>query len=151
MDAFLIVDPPAPGPWNMAVDETLREWVLQTGRPVVRFYQWSPATLSLGYFQAYAARASHPGSAALEVVRRASGGGAIVHDQELTYSFVAADRDRFVREDPRWVELFHTALVETLRDWGLAGPAARGLGRIASRGTAVLVFPATVPARRAAG
>ena len=84
----LIVDPPAPGAWNMAVDEALFEQAAKFGTPTLRFYQWSEPTLSLGYFQNYDDRRSHAASLGTAAVRRTTGGGAILHDQELTYSLV---------------------------------------------------------------
>jgi lipoate-protein ligase A len=69
------------GPTQMAADEALLEHVLGTDRPALRFYIWDPPTLSLGYFQPFAE--CLPG---LPVVRRMTGGGAIVHDRELTYA-----------------------------------------------------------------
>ncbi|RIK82315.1 MAG: lipoate--protein ligase family protein [Planctomycetota bacterium] len=82
----LIVDEPGDGAWNMAVDDVLLAAAAERGEATLRFYGWSPATLSLGYFQAFDAREQHPPSRHCPVVRRASGGGAIVHDRELTYS-----------------------------------------------------------------
>ena len=120
MDTDLILDPPATGTWNMGVDEALGERVALTGRPAMRFYQWTPATLSLGYFQCYAARGQHPVSANLPVVRRASGGGAIVHDRELTYSCAFPVRDRLGRSAQQLVDEFHQALMEALQEWRIA-------------------------------
>src|SRR4051794_38396264 len=71
----------ADGPTQMAADEVLLEHVGVTDRPALRFYAWDRPTLSLGYFQPFADRP--PG---LPVVRRPTGGGAIVHDHELTYA-----------------------------------------------------------------
>jgi len=50
----LIIDPPAEGAWNMAVDEALLDAAAETNMPTLRFYQWQCPTLSLGYFQQYA-------------------------------------------------------------------------------------------------
>jgi lipoate-protein ligase A len=86
--ARLLIDPPLPGSTNMALDHALLESVSASGDVVLRFYQWSEPTLSLGYFQRLAARTEHPASRHAVVVRRASGGGAILHDRELTYSLV---------------------------------------------------------------
>src|ERR1700730_5993293 len=50
----LLLDPAAQGAWNMAVDEVLLEGVVAgTTPPTLRFYQWQPACLSLGYFQSF--------------------------------------------------------------------------------------------------
>lgn len=84
----LLVDAPAGGAWNMAVDEVLLEGVAAGGAaPTLRFYQWTPPCLSLGYFQPIDV-VDVDGCRALgvEVVRRPTGGRAILHDRELTYS-----------------------------------------------------------------
>ena len=61
-DFHLLLDPPAAGAWNMAVDETLLEAAAAEGQCTLRFYQWAEPTLSLGYFQAYADRNQHEAS-----------------------------------------------------------------------------------------
>lgn len=87
----LLLTPPAPGAWNMAVDEALLESV---GRgealPTLRLYAWAPPCLSLGQAQPFAdvdtARLRAHG---WQVVRRLTGGRAILHTDELTYSITA--------------------------------------------------------------
>jgi lipoate-protein ligase A len=84
----LLVDTPAGGAWNMAVDEVLLDGVAAgTTPPTLRFYEWMPPCLSLGYFQPFDV-VDVDGCRALgvEVVRRPTGGRAILHDRELTYS-----------------------------------------------------------------
>src|SRR6202023_2378063 len=84
----LLLDPPASGAWNMAVDEVLLDGVANgSGPPTVRFYEWAPPCLSLGYFQAFEV-VDLDGCRRLgvDVVRRPTGGRAILHDRELTYS-----------------------------------------------------------------
>src|SRR5712691_4475043 len=84
----LLLDPPAAGAWNMAVDEVLLDGVASgSAPPTVRFYEWAPACLSLGYFQPFEV-VHDAGCCALgvDVVRRPTGGRAILHDRELTYS-----------------------------------------------------------------
>lgn len=72
----------------MAVDEALLEAVSRRqALPTLRFYQWKPPCLSLGYFQPFAAvDAPACKRAGVEVVRRPTGGRAILHHRELTYS-----------------------------------------------------------------
>src|SRR5881394_1227903 len=87
-DWRLLVDAPLVGAWNMAVDEVLLDGVAAgTTPPTIRFYGWNPPCLSLGYFQPFDV-VDVDGCRALgvDVVRRATGGRAILHDRELTYS-----------------------------------------------------------------
>src|SRR5256885_6128451 len=84
----LLLDKPASGAWNMAVDEVLLDAVAAgEAPPTIRFYEWAPPCLSLGYFQPFDV-VDVDGCRALgvEVVRRPTGGRAILHDRELTYS-----------------------------------------------------------------
>lgn len=115
----------------MAVDETLRETVDRTRLPVLRFYQWEPPTLSLGYFQPAVQRQSHRASAQLPLVRRPSGGGAIIHDRELTYS-LAWPVDRTSRQTGTWlVRLVHQCLVDWLTGQGIEASRYTGAERAA--------------------
>lgn len=87
----LLVDPAAPGAWNMAVDEALLESVRLGAPPVLRFYQWQPSCLSFGRNQPACdvfdpARAREAG---IDFVRRPTGGLAVHHARELTYSVIA--------------------------------------------------------------
>lgn len=87
----LICSSPAPGAWNMAVDEAILKSVGQSQvAPTLRLYAWNPPCLSLGFAQpvqdvdlpALAGRGWH-------LVRRPTGGRAILHADELTYSVIA--------------------------------------------------------------
>lgn len=86
----LLVDAASDGVTNMARDEALLDAVGRgVSPPTLRFYQWQPPTISLGYFQDYAEfEALPPPAGTLAVVRRTTGGGAILHDRELTYALV---------------------------------------------------------------
>jgi lipoyl(octanoyl) transferase len=77
----------------MAVDEALVEAVREGAPPTLRFYRWAPACLSLGRNQPAAGRYDPEAIAALglDVVRRPTGGRAVLHDRELTYSVVVPD------------------------------------------------------------
>lgn len=87
----LITDEAAPGSWNMAVDEALMENVGQgSSLPILRLYRWSPACLSLGYSQSVQeADKARLQSFGWDLVRRPTGGRAILHTDELTYAVIA--------------------------------------------------------------
>ncbi|MGQ0816191.1 MAG: lipoate--protein ligase family protein [Gemmatimonadota bacterium] len=75
----------------MAVDHALLEQVQRDGMAVLRLYTWQPACLSFGRNQP--ARGMYDAEAAaglgIDIVRRPTGGMAVLHDRELTYSFSA--------------------------------------------------------------
>lgn len=102
----------------MALDEALLESASQGGPPTLRIYRWSEPTLSLGYFQTYADRRLHPPSETCAVVRRQSGGGAILHDREWTYSFTASVHDRVSADVQALYRAIHGSLVRTLATLG---------------------------------
>ena len=113
-DVRLIIDPPSPGPWNMAVDDALLGDAIENGHATLRFYQWSEPTLSLGYFQRYADRGLHAASRASAIVRRQSGGGAILHDRELTYSLVLPPGHSLAARTPQLYASVHQAFIAAL-------------------------------------
>jgi lipoate-protein ligase A len=76
----------AGGAYNMAADDVLLSLAAERGIASLRFYGWSEATVSLGYFQPAAARLEYPRLAKLPWVRRPSGGKTLVHHHELTYA-----------------------------------------------------------------
>jgi lipoate-protein ligase A len=90
----LLLDESAPGPWNMGVDEALLASARRSQIATLRFYTWDGPWLSLGYAQRRSAeqlaacRASGVGC-----VRRTTGGRAVLHGADLTYS-IAAPIDR---------------------------------------------------------
>jgi lipoate-protein ligase A len=84
----LIYDTPMHGGWNMALDEAmLRSVANHSQPPTLRLYAWQPACLSLGYGQqAKIVDRERLQSLGWELTRRPTGGGAILHADELTYS-----------------------------------------------------------------
>lgn len=101
----------------MAVDEVLLDQAAGQGIATLRFYQWSKPTLSLGYFQPYAERDSHTASAMCPVVRRHSGGGAILHDRELTYSLALPPGSHPARDPHALYLSVHRSLRDQLVGW----------------------------------
>ncbi len=100
---------------NMAADESLLESAA-AGSTSLRLYGWTQASLSLGYFQPAGARLGDPLWAQLPWVRRATGGGALIHHRELTYA-LALPADRSAGQD--WIPRMHRILARTLRTLGV--------------------------------
>jgi lipoyl(octanoyl) transferase len=80
--------------FNMALDEALLDWHSE-GKfpPVIRFYGWEPATLSIGYFQKVEKEIDLEAvkSHGLGFVRRPTGGRGVLHEHELTYSVIVSE------------------------------------------------------------
>ncbi len=105
------------GAENMAVDEAILLGVNEGASPAsLRFYRWSEPTISLGYFQRYAEfQAQEEDIRRLPLVRRQTGGGAILHDDEITYSLVMPIRDKDRSTDiADLYRLVHDAFIEVL-------------------------------------
>src|SRR5207244_2456422 len=83
---FLFASGPGAASDNMAWDEALLETAPSLGQPVLRFYGWTEAAASFGYFQKYAA--VEPMTVLRPLVRRPTGGGLVPHASEWTYSLV---------------------------------------------------------------
>lgn len=123
----LIVSAPGGSAWNMAVDEALMMSVASSRVPVCRVYSWSKPTLSLGYFQAARDRELHLPSRSCEWVRRSTGGGAILHHFDLTYSIVLPDSKR-ARGSAEDVYLkVHSAAINALGAFGVHAQRYRDL------------------------
>lgn len=98
----LIREPePRPGPWNMAVDEALLASVAQgASPPILRLYAWTPPCLSLGVAQPVAeVDETRLRARGWDLVRRPTGGRAILHTDELTYAVIAPYSEPRVQGD----------------------------------------------------
>lgn len=90
----LIISPPSDGFTNMAVDEAIFKAVSAgTSPPTLRFYTWTPPAVSVGYFQDSLGEVDLAAcrEMGIDVVRRLTGGRAVMHDRELTYSISSPD------------------------------------------------------------
>jgi lipoate-protein ligase A len=109
-----ILDGAGEASWNMAVDEAL----LHAGGPAtLRLYSWSPHAVSLGYFQSAREFADLPAGTTL--VRRLTGGGAIHHGDELTFS-LCCDAGLLPADVAASYRLLHDAAAAALRCAGVA-------------------------------
>jgi lipoyl(octanoyl) transferase len=117
--AEVIVDEaPMSGRFNMAMDAAMLELGSTRDVSVVRIYRWCEPTVSVGYFQGAGDRHESP-FPGLPTVRRLSGGGAILHDLEITYS-CTLPASHPVRQDPS--ELYgivHRSLIRLLGECGV--------------------------------
>lgn len=88
----MIEDVAHSGAFNMGVDEALLRSAIATGTPTLRFYQWDGPWLSLGYGQPSSeARLEACRSHGVGVVRRLTGGRAVLHGNDLTYAIAAPE------------------------------------------------------------
>jgi lipoyl(octanoyl) transferase len=83
-----LISPPLPGTENMATDEALMVRAGETNEAVFRVYSWSAPTLSLGRNQLAigAFDPAHAEALGIRIVRRITGGRALLHHREVTYS-----------------------------------------------------------------
>jgi lipoyl(octanoyl) transferase len=81
---------------NMAIDEAIfRETIKNKKPPTIRFYGWRPAAVSIGYFQNIEKEINIEKcrAAGVDIVRRLSGGKAVFHCAEVTYSVIACNKE----------------------------------------------------------
>jgi lipoate-protein ligase A len=123
----LIQNSPAPGAWNMAVDEAILEAAVHgLVPPTLRLYAWQPACLSLGYAQpASDACNSELAARGWELVRRPTGGRAILHIDELTYSVIGPQSEpRLTGSVLESYQRLSQALLEALSRMGIQAQAS---------------------------
>ena len=130
----------APPAFNMGLDEALLE--SPDAPPTLRFYSWSPDTLSLGYFQRWD---DVPGTTkAGAVVRRITGGGAIHHVNELTFSFTTSQGDPLYRGKVADSYLrIHRSIARALAGLGVEASLACGQEIASGRGGTGMCFHAS--------
>lgn len=90
------------GPWNMAVDQAVLEAVAAGKQlPTLRLYGWNPCAITLGYFQSLHEEVDEEKCKEnnVDIVRRITGGGAVYHDKEITYSFIIPEADGLITKD----------------------------------------------------
>jgi lipoate-protein ligase A len=112
------------GAWQMALDQ----WLLQQGQPALRLYSWQRPTLSLGYHQRRLPDhwCSLAAAGRVELVRRPSGGQAVLHGGDLTYALVwpnpPSNRAQAYRQACLWLQQTFLQLGQPLQ-FGSAPPS----------------------------
>lgn len=114
--------------YNMAMDEYLLEKEAQgERRPVLRFYEWDPPGLSIGYFQKTEGKINREGLSrhGIQMVRRLTGGLAVLHHNELTYSvLLPEDYPGMPRSVVGAYRILSGGLLEGFRNLGLSAELA---------------------------
>ena len=130
----LLIDGAAPGPWNMGIDRVLLASAAAGGPPTLRFYRWLGPWLSIGYAQACRPECiAACAGAGVGVVRRPTGGSAVLHGGDLTYA-LAAPESALPPGLRASYELIAAALLSALRSLGVdaelgdAWPGSTGAG-----------------------
>ena len=113
-------DPASDGPTNMAADECLAAEAERLNSLLMRFYDWSTTTISLGGFQKIEDARQVGEIRGVALVRRPSGGGAIVHGSDLTYAAAVPKSHPWGASPQVFYDALHGAMVEVLAEHGIA-------------------------------
>lgn len=115
----VIITPPLLGTTNMEIDEALLAGATPDSPLVLRIYRWKEPTLSLGHFQSVEDRYEEQGLGNVALVRRKTGGGAILHDYELTYSLIMPARSAAEKgHSEKLYRSVHSAIAKGLQSLG---------------------------------
>lgn len=107
---------------NMAIDEAILEVYKSDKIPVLRIYGWNPFAISIGRFQKIEDLfISKTNISCYTIVRRITGGGAILHHNEITYSIVCSSDDIGIDriEVKKGFRLLTDFLIKTYKDFNL--------------------------------
>ena len=110
-----------PAVLNMAIDEAILAMHVEgQSPPTLRIYQWSPPAISLGYFQRrHGIDLVSCERQGIDVVRRLTGGRAVLHYQDLTYAVVAGTSDGLPSSAAGAYRLICEGLLTAFRTLGL--------------------------------
>ncbi|WEG13739.1 biotin/lipoate A/B protein ligase family protein [Pullulanibacillus sp. KACC 23026] len=126
---------------NMAVDEALLIWHSQgLLPPVLRFYEWQPAGLSVGYFQRVKGKIDVDAAKrhGFEIVRRQTGGRAVLHDRELTYSVIVSEQhEKMPSSVTDAYRVISEGLLKGFQNLGMEAGFAIPEGKLGQTGSAV--------------
>jgi lipoate-protein ligase A len=114
-----IITPPKTAAENMAIDESLLQLCQE---PILRFYQWKPKAISIGYNQDIEKEINLDfcKKQDINIVRRITGGKAVLHDQEVTYSLVSPeDKLNLPKQVNESYKVIAQALVIALKQLGI--------------------------------
>jgi len=107
---------------NMAIDEALMLRQLENALPTLRFYGWARPSFSFGYFQKIAEEVDLPKcrEQGIDLVRRPTGGGTVIHGWDLTYSVaVSLDNPLIPKDTLGSYRLISACIIEGLQQLGI--------------------------------
>jgi lipoate-protein ligase A len=122
----LLVSAPADGATNMAVDHALLDRAASSEEAVLRIYTWVRPTLSLGMHERARLAPEAAAAAGVDVVRRPTGGRALLHHREVTYSVTAPIAGASLGESYRAI---NALLLAALGRLGVVAAEAERRGR----------------------
>jgi len=136
----IIIDDYCDGFYNMAKDQTLLDFYFQRKTPTLRVYFWSQPFISLGYSQKVNETLDFKECAKRKVnfVRRITGGKAILHHQELTYSLVCDSNDLGLSKEVKSsYKILNSFIINFYKELGLKAYFAQdvlssGLARVSN-------------------
>jgi len=109
-----IIDIPRKAYTNIAIDEMF--FVQENFEPVIRFYTWQQPAWTIGYFQKYSDvenKNNYP------VVRRLTGGLAVLHEKDLSYSVIIDERWPYLYDQEKTYEVIHNEIKNSLKSIGI--------------------------------
>jgi len=109
-----IIDEPRKSYTNIAIDELF--FINEKFKPIVRFYTWQQPAWTIGYFQKYSDvenKQNYP------VVRRLTGGLAVLHQKDLSYSFIFDDVWPYLYDQEKTYEIIHNEIKKSLTAIGI--------------------------------
>jgi len=126
LEMRLVVDGWMTGALNMARDESLAASVASGGTPTLRLYRFRPSCISIGRFQEYPGEIDVDGCAArgIEVVRRPTGGLAILHQDDFTYSLTLPRKEASAYYREEYFNIAAAGIIEALGAVGVPAGAA---------------------------
>ncbi|MBI4301141.1 MAG: lipoate--protein ligase family protein [Chloroflexi bacterium] len=149
----------ADGCWNMALDEAMLLLCSQDkSPPTLRLYAWSQPCLSIGYFQSVEKDIDlgHCQKLGITLVRRPTGGRAVLHEEELAYSVITSENDPIIEGGiQKTYRKISLAIALGLRSLGVEveakGPRRGAVGKTAACFDSTSAYELTVAGRKLVG
>ena len=100
---------------NIALDEVF--FTEEDFKPIIRFYTWTKPAYTIGYFQKYSQLNNQNN---YDIVRRLTGGLAVLHNKDLSYSFiVSSEQWEYIYNQEETYKIIHTEMKKSLYDIGI--------------------------------